>query len=107
MTDRKLLEDVRDALMPFADARQNSGSELRVESFDAAATTLARVEAALAEGEPLTFDCLRLLPGNVMDDATYQDVEAALDKLEAPCQAPDGRWLKLHERVAAIAAMGE
>jgi hypothetical protein len=47
MTDRKLLEDVRDALKPFAKVKQWDFSQ--APNFERAATTLARVEAALAE----------------------------------------------------------
>ena len=36
--------------------------------------------------------------------ATYQSIEDALDRGEAPATAPDGRRLKLHERVLASLA---
>jgi hypothetical protein len=45
----------------------------------------------------------RALPGGVMDDATYSDIETALDRVEAPCTNGEGRWLTLPERVLALA----
>lgn len=44
----------------------------------------------------------RSLPDG-MDDATYSAVEAELDRAEAPLRNADGGWLRLHERVAALA----
>jgi len=52
----------------------------------------------------LTADFVQTLPGGKLDDATYDKVESALDRLDAPCQAEDGRWLSLHERVDALAS---
>lgn len=63
----------------------------------------------MASGEqstpPLTADFVRALPGGKLDDATYEAIEAALDRVEAPCRSADGsRWLTLPERVLALAA---
>lgn len=54
---------------------------------------------------PLTADFVRALPGGKLDDATYEAIEAALDRVEAPCRSADGtRWLTLPQRVLALAA---
>ncbi|MDO8800084.1 hypothetical protein [Phenylobacterium sp.] len=52
----------------------------------------------------LHADFTRALPGGKLDDATYEAIESALDRADAPCQAPDGRWLTLAERVARLSA---
>ena len=54
------------------------------------------------EGGGLTATMTRALPSGTFDDATYEQIEAALDAAEAP-SIDKGRWLKLHERVAALA----
>ena len=51
--------------------------------------------------EDLKADCLRLLPRGKLDDSTYEAIEEALDKIEAPMTA-DGKWLTLVERILAI-----
>jgi hypothetical protein len=51
--------------------------------------------------DELTADFTRSLPGGKMDDSTYEAIESALDKADAPMQTTDGRWLSLAERVAA------
>lgn len=67
------------------------------------AERLAALSRAPEAEEPeLTADFLRGLPGGGLDDSEYQAIEDALDRLEAPCQAENGRWLKLHERVSAL-----
>lgn len=55
--------------------------------------------------QPLTFDpdIARSLPGGELDLATYEAVEAALDRAEAPMQGGK-RWLTLPERIDALAA---
>jgi hypothetical protein len=55
--------------------------------------------------EELRADMTRALPG-VMDDATYGQIEDALDLADAPIRehGETGRFLKLHERVAALGA---
>jgi hypothetical protein len=63
---------------------------------------------ALAGAEPqtapeLTATCQKLLPGGIIDDATYAEIEDALDRADAPATV-GGRWLKLHERIAALTA---
>jgi len=85
MTDRKLLEDARDALKPFAKAGElfvnrdprlsmqaiytpAAGDEYNIVSGDleTAATTLSRVEAALAEtGEADPMDWVKAIPGQL------------------------------------------
>jgi len=49
----------------------------------------------------LKMTCARLLPGGKMDDSTYEQIEDALDKIEAP-MTEGGRWLTLVERILAI-----
>lgn len=49
--------------------------------------------------DELTADFARALPGGKLDDSTYEAIESALDKAGAPCQASDGRWLNLPERI--------
>lgn len=56
---------------------------------------------------PLTFDFVRKLPGGVLDDATYAEIETELDKANVECTAPDGRWLSLSERVAILAGLAK
>jgi hypothetical protein len=41
--------------------------------------------------ELLTMSFARSLPGGALDDATYETIEIALDRLDAPMTAPDGR----------------
>jgi hypothetical protein len=55
-----------------------------------------------AETKPLQADCTKLLPGGKLDDATYQQIEEALDRADAPCRAKDGKWLSLAERVSTL-----
>lgn len=62
----------------------------------------AAVAAWNRRAEPLTADFTRALPGGKLDDATYEAIEDALDRAEAPCTI-DGRWLTLPERVDALA----
>ncbi|MEP9376154.1 hypothetical protein ABLE91_05530 [Aquabacter sp. CN5-332] len=52
---------------------------------------------------PLTADFTKVLPGGMLDDATYETVQDALDKADAPCQGTGGKWLTLPERIAALA----
>jgi hypothetical protein len=47
-------------------------------------------------------DFLRSLPGGQIDDSTYEQIEDALDKINAPLRSPGGQWLTLRERVLAI-----
>lgn len=49
--------------------------------------------------EELKADFVRSLPGGKLDDSDYEAIETALDKAGAPCQASDGRWLGLAERI--------
>jgi hypothetical protein len=65
-------------------------------------------EVAALRAEPqtapeLTATCQKLLPGGIIDDATYAEIEDALDRADAPATV-GGRWLKLHERIAALTA---
>ena len=56
--------------------------------------------------DELKPDFLRSLPGGSLDDSTFQAIEDALDRADAPCRADGdkGRWLTLTERIAALAA---
>lgn len=73
---------------------------------------IVRLEEALAAPTPmggddeLKPDFLRSLPGGSLDDSTFQAIEDALDRADAPCRADGdkGRWLTLTERIAALAA---
>jgi hypothetical protein len=72
-------------------------------SADSAHSTSVR-EASSPQATPeLTATCQKLLPGGIVDDATYAEIEDALDRAEAP-SIVGGRWLKLHERIAALTA---
>lgn len=51
----------------------------------------------------LTADFTQVLPGGKLDDATYEKIEDALDRADAPCRLA-GRWLTLPERVTALAS---
>jgi hypothetical protein len=64
----------------------------------------SRVVYAQPQTAPeLTATCQKLLPGGIIDDATYAEIEDALDRADAPATV-GGRWLKLHERIAALTA---
>jgi hypothetical protein len=63
----------------------------------------AQARPALSGDPELTADFVRSLPGGKLDDSTYEAIEDALDRAEAPCTL-DGRWLTLAERVDALAA---
>lgn len=52
--------------------------------------------------EDLKPDFLRMLPGHKIDDSTYEQIENALDKIDAPSRAANGDWLTLAERILAI-----
>lgn len=55
--------------------------------------------------EPLPVDCTKLLPGGKLDDSTYEAIEAALDRADAPLVPPGGgRYMTLVERVEAMGA---
>lgn len=55
------------------------------------------------ERAELTADFAKAFPGGAVDDSTFEAIESALDKADAPCQGPDGRWLTLPERIKALA----
>jgi hypothetical protein len=84
------------------------GSRARLEQEDRIATEdalRAAVQAALLSPPPLTADFTRSMPGGRLDDSTYEAIEEALDRADAPCR--DGaRWLTLAERVARLADAG-
>lgn len=65
-----------------------------------------RPGGSTVEAPELTTDCARLLPCGAIDDADFESIEMALDAAGAPCRAPDGRWLKLNERIDALSARG-
>lgn len=50
----------------------------------------------------LTADFTQSLPGGRLDDSTYEKIEAALDRINAPATSEDDKWLSLHERVGAL-----
>lgn len=58
-----------------------------------------------ASAEPvaceLTADFTKKLPGGVLDDSTFEQIETALDQADAPCRE-GSRWLTLPERIAAL-----
>lgn len=51
----------------------------------------------------LKADFYNVFPGGKVDDCQYQDIELALDLINAPCLDADGNWLKLPERIYAYA----
>lgn len=59
-------------------------------------------QSEVRSGEDLTCDFAQSLPGGKLDDSTYEKIETALDRADAPCMK-DGKWLSLHERIAALA----
>ncbi len=61
-------------------------------------------QCRMLEETPLTADMTRSMPGGMLDDCAYSDIETALDRVRAPMTAQDGRWLTLPERVLALAA---
>lgn len=52
----------------------------------------------------LKADFTKALPGGALDDTTFEAVEEALDRADAPMRGENGRWLKITERIAALAA---
>ena len=63
-----------------------------------------RSNAARSTNSTLTADFVRRFPGGSIDDSTFERIEEALDRVDAPCQNTDGRWLTLPERISALAA---
>jgi len=68
-----------------------------------------RIERALEvlRGVPqsppeLTATCQKSLPGGEIDDTTYSQIEDALDEIDAPMTAPDGRFFTLVERIKSL-----
>jgi len=66
--------------------------------------TVTQRGRAVARGD-LVATMTRGLPDGRMDDSTFEDVETALDRADAPCMDGD-RWLTLPERIAAITTPG-
>ena len=105
MTDRKLLEEVHYALRAMLAHGEDHAAESR------AATTLARVEAALAETEEEKVERV----AQAICKATYYDVEPDMYESEEAFFTKDGpdAWKHfgdsdfMHQARAAIAAMGE
>ncbi len=65
---------------------------------------LDEIPIPAADALALKPDMLRALPGGKIDDSTYEAIEGALDRIEAPLT--DGkRWLTLPERIDALAQM--
>lgn len=69
----------------------------------------SKTEQGVPQSTPATDDLVptmqRALPGGAIDDSTFDAIETALDRVDAPCRSPDGtRWLTLPERVLALAA---
>ena len=88
------------------DAIVKRGNYVRLDPHEAGAivTALRRLAASdhgVAD-TPLTCDFAQALPGGKLDDSTYGNIEDALDKIEAPAKDANGKWLSLHERIAAI-----
>lgn len=50
----------------------------------------------------LTATCTKLLPGGIIDDSTYSQIEDALDAIDAPMTGDGGRYLTISERIAAL-----
>lgn len=64
---------------------------------------LATREEAPAEAGELVADFTRSHPSG-LDDSTYEQIEDALDRADAPINGPDGKFLTLAQRVEAIRA---
>lgn len=62
---------------------------------------LASLSTPTAPVETLTFDMTKALPGGSIDNSTFEDIEFALDRADAPSRV-DGKWLTLPERIAAL-----
>jgi hypothetical protein len=73
------------------------------ECSDLARKALAALSTPSPERAELTADFAKAFPGGAVDNSTFEAIESALDKADAPCQGPDGRWLTLPERIAALA----
>lgn len=58
--------------------------------------------APAGSGEVLTADMTKALPGGALDDTTFQQIEDALDRADAPMRDESGKWLTLSERIAAL-----
>jgi hypothetical protein len=91
----------------IVDVRQEIANAIRALIFQ---PSPAATGIDLAPTEPqaapvpflLTVDFAQALPDGRLDDATYEKIEAALDKADAP-STKNGKWLSLHERIAALA----
>jgi len=53
----------------------------------------------------LKADFLKALPSGQLDDSTFEQIEDALDRAEAPMQGDGDRWLTLPERIDALSEM--
>jgi hypothetical protein len=91
---------------PDNDTRRAFASHRRtwiVQCLRAVLVKRSQADSSPQAAPELTATCQKLLPGGVVDDATYAEIEDALDRADAPATV-GGRWLKLHERIAALTA---
>lgn len=73
------------------------------DAIKAALSALATREEAPAEAGELKADFTRSHPSG-LDDATYSQIEDALDRADAPIIGPDRKFLTLAQRVDALRA---
>jgi len=75
--------------------------------FELCSAPLVKRIEALEAGQPqsppdLIPTCQKSLPGGAIDDTTYSQIEDALDEIDAPMTAPDGRFFTLVERIKSL-----
>lgn len=98
----ELAREVADVEACIATAGAALALEIDLERVNDKCAGFQRWHRLIAAGD-LKSTCAQLLPGGKMDDSTYEKVEDALDRIDAPLTADDGRYLALHERIAALA----
>ncbi|MGY4333222.1 hypothetical protein ACVWWG_007639 [Bradyrhizobium sp. LB7.2] len=66
-------------------------------------TLVLKLKGSEMKTPELTATCTKLLPGGIIDDSTYSQIEDALDAIDAPMTGDGGRYLTIAERIAALA----
>lgn len=85
----------------FSPINHNRAPRLTVGDFRRALAALSAPAKPQATQE-LIATCTKLLPGGVLDDSTYSQIEDALDAIDAPMTGDSGRYLTLAERISAL-----
>lgn len=83
-------------------ARSADGLDFR-EKQAKATQAAARIEALSKPPLELDLNIARGFPDGTLDQSTFDAIETALDKADAPCR-DGGRWLTLPERIASLHA---